>query len=83
MFLTYVFEEDKYGYDIEYEYEITFSEIDEAMRYILKDYTHDELVDLIIDEVNLQKYFEEEIAEYYREDAKESYFCEKEGRYYE
>ena len=83
MFLTYVFEEDKYGYDIEYEYELTSGEIEEAVRYILKDYTRDELIDLIIDEVDLRKCFEEEITDYFREDAKESYFYEKEGRYYE
>ena len=80
MILTYVFEEDCYGFDIEYEYEITSVEVDEAMRYILNDYSQDELIELLLDmddKDDLIKYFEDEIKHYHEDDAKRAYFENK------
>lgn len=80
MILTYVFEEDCYGFDIEYEYELTPSEVDEAMHHILENLPQEDLIDLLIDfdsKDDLINYYEDEISHYYEEDAKAAYFESK------
>lgn len=80
MYITYVFEKDCYGFDIEYEYELTPSEVDEAMRHILENLPQEDLIDLLIDfdsKDDLINYYEDEISHYYEEDAKAAYFESK------
>lgn len=61
---------------VPFEYEIELDKAEDAIRKILRDYSHDDLVEIIIDMEFAERgleYFREELTKYFESDARESW----------
>lgn len=68
MILDYCFE------DGNFEYEVDWTDIQSAISVILKDYTQEELIDVILNiETGCEEYFKEELTDYFEEKAYKEY----------
>lgn len=70
--MTLYYDFGEYGY----EYEVENERIDDAVREILSDKDKNELIDIIIENIGSEFYydwFENELTEYFYEDAQEMY----------
>lgn len=62
---------EEFGED--FEFDADFDEVNKALKKILRDLTKDELIQLILDfdgdTLNLEKFFKDELMDYFREEA--------------
>lgn len=62
---------EEFGED--FEFEVDWYEVEDALKHILSDYSKEDLIKIIIDfdseAVDLQQFFKDELTEYFRKEA--------------